>query len=567
MSHVSLASFQLSAAYWRVSPQLTGRFGCSVRNPELLRDRTDRVDGAALSDSELTFQSQTQTPTEGEVYIELGQHRFNGSNASENNGGPDSAESPVEPESGFNVATIEDIPPDGGYGWICTVCVFMINANTWGVNACWAIFLDRYLTFGIYPGATKLQYAMIGGLSISQALLISPLVTVFQKWIGTRYTMLLGAAIIWTALFSASAATQIWQLFMSMAFCFGWGMGLIYIPAMALLPPWFSSRRSLAVGLATSGAGLGGLAFSLITGRLIAVSGVAWTYRILSFISLACNAICALLVRERPLSSAAAARSACRVYRFPRDFARTQILLVVCWGFLTEFGYVALWYSLPNYATSIGLDPTQGSIVQSLLSLGLGLGRPVVGYYSDKVGRINIALGMTLLCGILCLTLWILARSYVGLLIFAASAGVVSGTFWSTVSPILAEVVGIAEAGSTFGAICFALVLPTTFAEGIAMQLVKGEQGSQQFLDSQIFVGCMFVAGAVSLWLLRSWKIYEIESKAADEQQLQDQHPTAVFGLATMSTTASASARGGPSSAAARIAWLTPRRLFMPRRV
>jgi hypothetical protein len=193
-------------------------------------DRTDRVGGAALSDGELTFQSQTQTPTEGEVYIELGQHCFNGSNASEINGGPDSAESPVEPESGFNVATIEDIPPDGGYGWICTVCVFMINANTWGVNACWAIFLDRYLTFDSYPGATKLQYAMIGGLSISQALLISPLVTVFQKWIGTRYTMLLGAVIIWTALFSASAATQIWQLFMSMAFCFGWGMGLIYIP-------------------------------------------------------------------------------------------------------------------------------------------------------------------------------------------------------------------------------------------------------------------------------------------------------------------------------------------------
>lgn len=31
--------------------------------------------------------------------------------------------------------SIEDVPPDGGYGWICTACVFMINAHTWGLNA------------------------------------------------------------------------------------------------------------------------------------------------------------------------------------------------------------------------------------------------------------------------------------------------------------------------------------------------------------------------------------------------------------------------------------------------
>lgn len=28
-----------------------------------------------------------------------------------------------------------DIPPDGGYGWVCVGCVFLINAHTWGVNS------------------------------------------------------------------------------------------------------------------------------------------------------------------------------------------------------------------------------------------------------------------------------------------------------------------------------------------------------------------------------------------------------------------------------------------------
>lgn len=24
---------------------------------------------------------------------------------------------------------------DGGYGWVCVVCVFLVNAHTWGINS------------------------------------------------------------------------------------------------------------------------------------------------------------------------------------------------------------------------------------------------------------------------------------------------------------------------------------------------------------------------------------------------------------------------------------------------
>ncbi|KAK2593560.1 hypothetical protein QQS21_008735 [Conoideocrella luteorostrata] len=33
-----------------------------------------------------------------------------------------------------NLVTVEPVPPNGGYGWICTFTVFLINAHTWGVN-------------------------------------------------------------------------------------------------------------------------------------------------------------------------------------------------------------------------------------------------------------------------------------------------------------------------------------------------------------------------------------------------------------------------------------------------
>lgn len=34
-----------------------------------------------------------------------------------------------------NAVSEEDRPPNGGYGWVCTACVFMINAHTWGLNS------------------------------------------------------------------------------------------------------------------------------------------------------------------------------------------------------------------------------------------------------------------------------------------------------------------------------------------------------------------------------------------------------------------------------------------------
>lgn len=29
----------------------------------------------------------------------------------------------------------DDVPPDGGYGWVCVACCFTVNAMTWGVNS------------------------------------------------------------------------------------------------------------------------------------------------------------------------------------------------------------------------------------------------------------------------------------------------------------------------------------------------------------------------------------------------------------------------------------------------
>ncbi|RFU24205.1 hypothetical protein B7463_g12134, partial [Scytalidium lignicola] len=398
----------------------------------------------------------------------------------------------------------EENPPNGGYGWICTLSVFLMNAHTWGINSTWGVFLAYYLSHSTFRGATQLQYSLIGGLSLSQALLMSPIVAISNRRFGTRATLVFGSVLVFLSLLGASFATQMWQLFLSQGVCFGWGMGFLYITSTSILPQWFTTRRSLAMGLASSGAGLGGLAYNLLAGYLIDAIGLKQTYKVLAACSISVNLVCSFLLKDWNATT----RVHERTFDY-RAYGQIEVVLLIVWGVLTELGYITLLYSLPNYATSIGLTARQGSVVGAFLNLGLGFGRPIVGYFSDKFGRINVATLMTALCGVLCFVLWIPAKSYGELLTFSILAGTVCGTFWGTVGPVAAEIVGLRKLPSIFGIVCFSLVLPTTFAEPIALHIVS----SSGYLVSQILVGCFFILGAVSAWLLRSWKIRDNEVK------------------------------------------------------
>ncbi|KAF5589455.1 major facilitator superfamily domain-containing protein [Fusarium pseudocircinatum] len=404
----------------------------------------------------------------------------------------DRSSEPVE-DNITNTSNIDTIPPNGGYGWVCTFAVFLINAHTFGVNGSWAVIMAYYSLHPDQVLASSFEFALVGGLSISAALILSPVITATRKRIGAGPTLVMGALIVFVSLFTSSFATEIWHLFLSQGLCFGWGMGLCYITGAELLPPWFTSRRSLAVGCATAGVGIGGLVYSIAANRLIEGLGIGWTYRILAFCALGANLLAALLLKEWRGRTHVAAQNE-QHFSF-RDFKQVEVLLLIVWGFTTELGYIILTFSLPTYASSIGLTPSQGATSNALFNLGLAASRPLVGYLSDSLGRINIAGLLTLLCTVFCFALWIPARTYAPLLAFSLLAGALCGVFWCTVTPVMVEIVGIRKLASTFGAICIALTIPTTFGEPVAMQLIHGEN-KINFTDAQIFVGLMFLIGS-----------------------------------------------------------------------
>jgi MFS family permease len=404
---------------------------------------------------------------------------------------------------------VADRPPNGGYGWVCVACCFLINCHTWGLNSSYGVFLAHYLSTKTFPGASRLSFAFVGGLSIGSAMLTSPVATMSVRRFGTNSTMLLGVFFETASFIGASFTTQTWQLFLSQGLCYGIGLGFLFVASVGIIPQWFTTRRSLANATSAAGSGLGGLVYSLAASAMIERIGLPWAFRVLGIVSCFVNTICALLLRDR--------NKQLRPTQLAFDhrlFRQLDFGLLSAWAVLSMLGYVVLIFSLANYAQSIGMTASQGGVVAAMLQLGQMLGRPPIGYFSDTFGRLNMASSMTFLCGLFNILIWVFAKSYGVLIFYALVGGTVAGTFWTTIAPVAAQVYGLKELPSVLNLTWLIITLPVLFSEPIALEIVSFNGGS--YLGAQLFTGFMYFGAAAALWILRARQLSDVQRVQAN---------------------------------------------------
>ncbi|KAI9775836.1 MAG: hypothetical protein M1835_005682, partial [Candelina submexicana] len=316
-------------------------------------------------------------------------------------------------------------PPDGGYGWICVASCFMVNCFTWGISASYGVYLAHYLSTNIFPSATPLDFAIIGGFNFSMAMLAAPAVTITARWWGTQVPMLIGVILLTVGFVSASFATHIWQLYLSQGIMVGLGGGFTYLPSIAVVSQWFRKKRSLANGITAAGSGIGGLIFSFVTQVMIDKISLAWSFRITGIVVCITNLIATLLIRNRNETIKPAQRA------FDTNLLRRyDVSLLLTWSFISVLSYLAVLFSLSDYAQSIGLSSSQAAAISAFSNLGTAIGRPLIGIASDHYGRMEVSGILTLVCGLSCLAIWIPARSYGLLIFFALSNGANLGIFY-----------------------------------------------------------------------------------------------------------------------------------------
>lgn len=270
-----------------------------------------------------------------------------------------------------------------------------------------------------------MTYAFIGGLSISQITFVGPLVTYCNKRIGTHPTLAIGLVLETGALIASSFVTKTWQLFLTQGAVFGWGAGFLYVGSIGIIPQWFSKRRSLASAIAAAGSGIGGMSYCLGSQAMIEDISLAWCFRISAIVAFTINSCCILVIRDR------------NKYIDPNQRAfdlsllkNFKLILIILWGWFSTLGYTIILFSLPDNALKIGLSAWQAAIVGAMANLGMAIGRPIVGYFSDHVGRLNMICLASALSSIFSFCIWTSGNTYAVLLVFAIVGGTMFGTFY-----------------------------------------------------------------------------------------------------------------------------------------
>ncbi|KAL4862846.1 major facilitator superfamily domain-containing protein [Aspergillus spectabilis] len=366
-------------------------------------------------------------------------------------------------------------PPDGGYGWVMVLAIFWNNAHHWGILSLWSL-MQYFLSHPEYFSGSYLDYALIGGLAASQSCLIAPLATAVHHEYGIQLAVGAGVLLEFAALLGASWSTQVWHL-----------------SSTAVIPQWFTGRRSLAAEITTAGTGTGGLIYSLAAHAMMDRWGPGWTYRRLAIVQIAVSSTCVLILRDNDrtdMDNGSGDRERQTRAIDLRVGRRYEVWLFLACSFFSVLGFMVIWFSLSTYSHSIGLTTAQGSIATAVMNVGQIVGQPLVGYYSDAVGRINIATAATLLSGVLCLSLWVMA-------------------------PLSAEVVVLKEVRSCLTIMWLVCVLPATFGEAIGLKLRTA--GDRPYLHTQLFTGFMYIRAGLSAVLLRVWKARAVQESAESD--------------------------------------------------
>ncbi|NQW24639.1 MAG: MFS transporter [SAR202 cluster bacterium] len=186
------------------------------------------------------------------------------------------------------------------YGWLIVAVMWLVNFSTMATgNLSFGLFV---LPMGTALGMSRSQFGWAVTTRRMAAGLSGYIVGRLLDRYGPRVMIPVSAAIIGTALILVSRATSPWHVIT----LFG-VLGLTGLAApqniMTSVPvaKWFQRRRGLALALATSGVGLGGVFFLPITQALI--GGVGWrtTWVVMAIIFMALSVpLSAIFLRRQP---------------------------------------------------------------------------------------------------------------------------------------------------------------------------------------------------------------------------------------------------------------------------
>ncbi len=185
------------------------------------------------------------------------------------------------------------------YGWKVTAASFLILFVTVGVG----LYVPPVFLVPIQREFGWSRAAIAGGSAIAALVsgLMSPIAGLWIDRYGARRVMISGSLVMAGALYLVSRMAELRELYAFTALA-GAGLTCVaWVPNQTLISNWFTRKRGLAMGIALTGIGFGGLAMSPLAAFLIERFGWRNAYVILAaIVGAVVTAVIAAVVRDRP---------------------------------------------------------------------------------------------------------------------------------------------------------------------------------------------------------------------------------------------------------------------------
>jgi len=392
------------------------------------------------------------------------------------------------------------------YGWIIVAAALISIATLIGTRFSFGVFfksleaefgLTRTAISGVFSTYTLLAaaFAIIGGWALDRY--------------GPRLVVIAMGLVTGIGLLITSQTTSIWQVFLSYSVLLAVGTGGALPVIMAVVSRWFYRKRGSALGIATSGTGLGTLVVSPFAAYLILNLGWRMSYVVLGVIVWFIVISMAMLLRADPSKIGALpdgakspigdtswtneARSATPVGLTLWQAMRTRSfwLMFSIWLFYASSLNFILTHFIPH-ATDTGISNITASMVISVTGFFQIISRLLIGRISDSIGR-KIPAAISAVGGSIALTWLIWAHNLWMFYLFAVLFGISWGGIGVTTITMVSDIFGELHLGKIMGTIDVGFALGAAVGSALG-GLIFDATGSYTAAFSIVAVGMLLIA-------------------------------------------------------------------------
>lgn len=409
------------------------------------------------------------------------------------------------------------------------VAAFMINFTACGVLFGFGVYQALYETMVLeentpFAGATSADIDLIGTLSISLMTIGAPFVVTWTKHFSPQLVVCAGGVLFGMASVLASFGKALWHIQLAQGFLMGIGTCLSFIPSMTVAPTWFSKHRGLAMGIVSSGTGIGGLMWAPAITACIQHMGFRNTLRLTGALSAALICASGSALDWEP-SMAASFREESAVKSKLKglfqvtlpgwEMVRQRKFVAQALGTVFQSAaYYTPVFFIVSYGKTLGYSDTDGANFTAISNACNAIGKIAVGFVADRIGRLNSFFLTTVLCAAASLGLWVtsiaigssdqaLGRSL--FINFTVLYGLFASAYISLFPPALVELFGMKQLPRVTGIMYMmqgAAAMVGTPVAGVLIRSSGAVTTPESCLGMAILVSAlMFAAAGAVAWV------------------------------------------------------------------